>query len=234
MVGWRSGAALALQIGVSETLTGIVCLGFSTNTVEGPRGEPDDSVLDVQCPVLFVTGENAATARPEDLEDLREKMRVQNGLIVVGGADDYLRMGKSKKSAKGVTQSMVDRCILEQIGDFLAGILTSPKPILTASDMRKGIYSRRRHNSTTSSVDSESSTAKRSRPGTPQFASTSSIGQKYHNYNNHSNQTNGNKPVRTGTRGRRPNANKKANIVMNPTFQTNVNNQVINKFFFKS
>lgn len=63
LVGWRSGAALACQVAVTELVTAVVCLGFSSSTVEGIRGEPDDSVLDVQCPVLFVTGENAATAR---------------------------------------------------------------------------------------------------------------------------------------------------------------------------
>lgn len=186
LVGWRSGASLACQIAVSELVTAVVCLGFSMNTVEGPRGEPDDSILDIQCPVLFVTGENAATARcvffpdcfslskigfsrflscrQEDLEEMREKMRVQTGLLVVGSADDCLRMGKMKKKLEGVTQSMVDRCILEEIGDFLAAVLTSPKPVLNSTDPRR-IFTRRRHNSTTSSVDSESSNAKRSRPG---------------------------------------------------------------------
>lgn len=103
--------------------------------------------------------------RQEDLEEIREKMRYQTDLLVVGYADDYLRMGKSKKRMEGVTQSMVDRCILEEIGDFLAGVLISPKPVVMANDFRREIYGRRRHNSTTSSVDSESSAAKRSRPG---------------------------------------------------------------------
>lgn len=46
------------------------------------------------------------------MEDLRERMRVETGLIVVGSADDYLRMRKSKKRSEGITQSIVDRCIL--------------------------------------------------------------------------------------------------------------------------
>lgn len=92
-------------------------------------------------------------------------MRVQTGLLVVGSADDCLRMGKTKKKLEGVTQSIVDRCILEEIGDFLAGVLTTPKPLLNSNELRRSAFARRRHNSTTSSVDSESSTAKRSRPG---------------------------------------------------------------------
>jgi hypothetical protein len=50
--------------------------------------------------------------RQEILEDIRERMRVETGLVVVGSADDQLRVGKTKKLMEGVTQSMIDRCIL--------------------------------------------------------------------------------------------------------------------------
>lgn len=50
--------------------------------------------------------------RQEEMEDLRERMRVETGLIVVGGADDYLRISKKKKRAEGITQSVVDRFIV--------------------------------------------------------------------------------------------------------------------------
>lgn len=46
------------------------------------------------------------------MEDLRERMRVETGLIVVGSADDYLRVSKKKKRSECITQSVVDRCIV--------------------------------------------------------------------------------------------------------------------------
>lgn len=46
------------------------------------------------------------------MEDLRERMRIETGLIIVGSADDYLRVNKKKKRAEGITQSVVDRCIV--------------------------------------------------------------------------------------------------------------------------
>jgi len=72
----------------------------------------DDPLLDCRTPTLFVIGQHANTCGLDDLEDMREKMRAENSLLVVGGADDNLRMARSKKKAEGLTQVMVDRAIL--------------------------------------------------------------------------------------------------------------------------
>lgn len=48
----------------------------------------------------------------EDMEELRVRLRVETGLVVVGGADSHLRLSCQKRHLEGVTQSMVDRCIV--------------------------------------------------------------------------------------------------------------------------
>lgn len=49
---------------------------------------------------------------PEEIENLREKMSAETSLIIIGSADDSLRLSHNKKIFEGVTQSMVDRCIM--------------------------------------------------------------------------------------------------------------------------
>lgn len=39
-------------------------------------------------------------------------MSTETGLLVVGGADDNLRVSKHTKRLQGVTQSMVDRAVM--------------------------------------------------------------------------------------------------------------------------
>lgn len=51
----------------------------------------------------------------EDMEDLRERMRVETGLIVVGSADDYLRISKKKRKTEGITQAAVDKCVVVSV-----------------------------------------------------------------------------------------------------------------------
>ncbi|XP_011301541.1 KAT8 regulatory NSL complex subunit 3 [Fopius arisanus] len=172
LVGFNAGAAFACQISMIEHVNATVCLGFPFSTAEGKRSTPDDILMDVRCPVMFVIGEKAASVRADDIEEIRERMLVQTSLVVVGTADDRLKIS-SRKRNEGITQGIVDRCILDEVGNFIGGILLQPHPLplrhVHINYEGKGVRkeSRKRKNSTSSSVDSCDIPGKKSRPATP-------------------------------------------------------------------
>eukprot|EP00095_Tigriopus_kingsejongensis_P001974 maker-scaffold886_size84816-snap-gene-0.32 protein:Tk01974 transcript:maker-scaffold886_size84816-snap-gene-0.32-mRNA-1 annotation:"hypothetical protein L798_06361" len=133
LMGWGVAAAINCQIASMESVSGCVCLGFPLSTLAGMRGEVDDPcLLDIKSPVLFVVGQNASDCKPDDLEDVRERMRCETGMIIVGGADTQLRVTKHKKKSEGITQTMVDRSILDEVREFLLGLMIAPSmpPVL--------------------------------------------------------------------------------------------------------
>ncbi|XP_019768295.2 KAT8 regulatory NSL complex subunit 3 isoform X2 [Dendroctonus ponderosae] len=163
LVGVGAGATLAIQVAQVENVFCVISLGFSMLTAEGRRGDPDDGLLELQCPALFVIGQFSSTSFQEDMEGLRERMRFETGLIVVGSADNNLIINKKKKREEGITQGIVDRCIIDEIGEFISSLILSPYPPqvrqssnnIPSDAQKKGKSERKRFNSNTSSVESE-------------------------------------------------------------------------------
>ncbi|XP_033153146.1 uncharacterized protein LOC117136372 isoform X2 [Drosophila mauritiana] len=143
LVGFNAGAAFALQVALSESVACVVCMGFAYNTIRGPRGTPDDRMLDIKAPILFVIGQNSARTSQEEMEGLRERMQSESSLVVVGSADDALRVPKSKRRIEGVTQSMVDYMVVDEIFEFVNKTLSNPPgPRMPTSLMHQQGYQR--------------------------------------------------------------------------------------------
>lgn len=71
-----------VQVAYLEPVTALLCLGLPLVSVDGKRGEPDDFLLDLRAPTLFVVGQNSATCTVDGVEQLRHRMKVPRGLPI--------------------------------------------------------------------------------------------------------------------------------------------------------
>lgn len=128
LIGLNSGSFVAMQVALVEQVSGVVCFGFSYNTVHGVRGQPDDYYTESNTPTMFIIGQNSAKCSEEELENFKEKISVPTSTVIVGSADDYLRINKTKRRLEGVTQEMVDNMIVDEIAEFATNVHQRPLP----------------------------------------------------------------------------------------------------------
>lgn len=126
LAGHGAGAALAIQVAMSIQcnsssggIGGLILLAPPLLTADGPRGAPDDCIYDLLCPILFVVGQNAMQCTVQDAEEIRCKLRRWSRLVIVGAADDQLRLAATKLRSERATQEMVECALAEEIGAFI-------------------------------------------------------------------------------------------------------------------
>ncbi|XP_076308302.1 uncharacterized protein LOC143223773 isoform X2 [Tachypleus tridentatus] len=139
LVGWMIGALIACHVSLLEKVKAVICFGFPLTGIKGSRGDLDDPLLDINTPTLFLVGQNASMCSMDDIEDFRERMTAETGLVVVGGADDKLRVCHMKKKQEGMTQVMVDRCLINEVGEFLGYVLTQPSLLSASVNRERGV-----------------------------------------------------------------------------------------------
>ncbi|XP_017480243.1 PREDICTED: KAT8 regulatory NSL complex subunit 3 isoform X1 [Rhagoletis zephyria] len=154
LIGFNAGSALALQVAMSENVACVVCMGFAYNTFNGVRGTPDDRILDIKIPILFVIGQNSAKTSTEEIESLREKMQSETSLVVVGSADDVLRVPKSRRKLDNVTQSLVDAMVVDELYEFIKKILTNPPGPRIPTTISSLVHAKQGRNATGNTIGS--------------------------------------------------------------------------------
>ena len=126
LIGFGASALIAAHSALDSAhrVTAAVLLGFPLTGVNGFRGDLDDPLLELTVPTMFVIGQNSSMCTLDDMEDFRERItKTQTALVIVGGCNDRLIVSGAKKRTAGITQGMVDRCIADEIYDFVSSII---------------------------------------------------------------------------------------------------------------
>lgn len=116
----------------------------------------------------------------DDMEDFRERItKTETGLVVIGGANDRLVVSSSKMKFDCITQAIVDRCIADEIHEFVTGVLnptytnvgSDPNASTSMPSSPRGSGSRS-NKASSSGLGSPNPKPKRKRPTKPRERST--------------------------------------------------------------
>ena len=131
LVGFGESSLIACHCALDHPrdITAVICLGFPLTAINGFRGDLDDPLLEICVPTLLVIGLNSSKCALDDVEDFRERItKAETGLVVVGGCNDRLIVNESKKKWEGLNQTIVDRCLADEISEFIMNVNASKIP----------------------------------------------------------------------------------------------------------
>lgn len=114
-MGSRMGCHLSLEL--DEKPFCLVCLGYP---LVGQNGSVRDQVLiDLETPILFVQGTRDVMCPPEQLAEVRKRMRAPNELHSIEGGDHSLQVRKRQLAEQKMTQAAIDESVAESIARFV-------------------------------------------------------------------------------------------------------------------
>ncbi|KAI1713372.1 protein sumv-2 [Ditylenchus destructor] len=140
LAGWGTSCLLNHKV-VTEVpgVSGMLNFAFPVLSASGPRGEVDDDICLTYCPSLFVVGEYAADVELEAMQSMRRNMIVDNGLIVVGGANHNLLVSHHKLNIERVSQKCVERTIVEHAMEFMKQVMNDLGPARECREMLRPV-----------------------------------------------------------------------------------------------
>ncbi|KAE9549163.1 hypothetical protein FO519_007631 [Halicephalobus sp. NKZ332] len=110
-----------------DGISGIIDFAIPLKTPIGYRGMFGDRINYTYCPTLMIVGERARSSSVKEIEIMRKNMIMPASLLVVGKADDYLYMSPEYMARKGITQSCVNRMIVEHVVKFIDKVMKTTK-----------------------------------------------------------------------------------------------------------
>merc|ERR1711892_1031271 len=127
LIGWDSAALISLLVSVQEPkcITAVCCLGLPLISLRGQLAE----LPEPKCPLFVAMGSEAANTDVKWFEEERDQFKVESALVVVEGGDSLLRVKSETQLEIGLTQSMIDKHVIDEMWEFLYKIISGKQQI---------------------------------------------------------------------------------------------------------
>ncbi|GLU05953.1 hypothetical protein SLE2022_230250 [Rubroshorea leprosula] len=119
LAGKSMGSRVSCMVAGREDISAsvVICLGYPLKGVNGAIR--DETLLQLQVPVMFVQGNKDGLCPLEKLEVVRRKMTATSELHVVDGGDHSFKVSKKHLQTKGSTQDEAEDLAVQAIASFV-------------------------------------------------------------------------------------------------------------------
>ena len=123
-LGAHVAATVAYRMRHCPNLRGLVCLGLPLNAIASLSPHTSslkrDPILHTRIPTLIVIGSHARTAPQSLVESLRKRLSALTLLSVLQSADDRLRVPRSVRQRKHLSQAHLYQQLMDSFAEFFA------------------------------------------------------------------------------------------------------------------
>ncbi|XP_050229015.1 uncharacterized protein LOC126678166 [Mercurialis annua] len=123
MAGKSMGSRVSCMVAAEDDIeaSALICLGYPLKARKG--AVRDETLLQLQVPVIFVQGNKDGLCPLEKLENVRNKMKSQNELHVIDGGDHSFKIAKKHLQSKGSTQDEAEDLAIQAVAPFVSRCL---------------------------------------------------------------------------------------------------------------
>lgn len=119
LIGKSMGSRVGCHVSLEEHVSAVVCLGYPLVSASKTKALRAEVLARMTTPVLFVQGTRDALCPLDVMSTARAAMTAKNELLVIDEGDHSLEVTAGRRKREGITQSDVDRDVLEAIAHFV-------------------------------------------------------------------------------------------------------------------
>jgi uncharacterized protein len=124
LAGKSMGSRVGCHLALERKVSGLVCFGYPLRA-QGSGKLRDGVLLELETPILFLSGTRDPLCPLDELERVRGKMKAPSELVRVEGGDHSLQVRKGDLRLRGISEEELEAELVDHVAAFVRRCVSS-------------------------------------------------------------------------------------------------------------